>query len=281
MSEINVLLKRNVIRFFRNKAAVFFTFLAPIIFVMVFLLFARRQFVSSVEHIPGFTPERAASYADLLLLSSICAVSTFTNALSLSGSLVYDKQNKVLTDFGITPTNSAFVRFSYVIFNYLMNVILTALVYVIVVVYMAIVGTIVGNPIYYVYCFLFIFFAALVNTLIVSFALSFISNVNVFSAITAVLSSVIGFLIGAYIPWGAMPEGLKFAASVLPQTQIVNIFQNIMISNISEIKFAYQPQHVVLINKQIDIWVAYVYIAAWLALMLTINLTVNFKIKKQ
>ena len=108
------LVSRNLKRYLRDKAAVFFSFLSVIIILALYILFlGKMQSDSLASHFGSIDgiDWLVASW----IMSGIIVVSTVTVPLGAIGNLIDDRVNLTLNDFYASPISRNTLALSYLI----------------------------------------------------------------------------------------------------------------------------------------------------------------------
>ena len=74
-----------------------------------------------------------------------------------------------------------------------------------------------------------------------SFAVSFVRTAGAYSALSTIVGTILGFLAGAYIPVGALPEGVRTVVSALPFMQAALPIRQEMTADSLQVLAADQP----------------------------------------
>lgn len=90
--------KRNILLYFRDKATVFFSLLAVIILVALYVLFLGDM---TAKQLPDFPAKRALLMS--WFIAGMLAITSMTTTLGSFGILVDDRANKTYMDFYSSP----------------------------------------------------------------------------------------------------------------------------------------------------------------------------------
>ncbi|MHA3838923.1 ABC transporter permease [Mycoplasma sp. VS1572C] len=282
MYQLHWLIKRNIKLFIKDPRKMIMTFFSPIITIVIFILFGRYLFANQLSNIKGISDSIKQQYADGSLLVGLLGLTTLTNAISLSVFMVQDAEKKIFNDLAITPIKPSIIRFSYLVVNILLNMIISILMYIIVVFYMLANGTVKLLSVKSGFIILaIVLLGCLFNSTFFSFVFSFIKNVSAFSALSGALSSVSGFLIGAFIPLTILPVWLKAFATVLPSTEVVSLLRYFTFSGSEAFKMASNSYDITFANQTIEPWIAFTYVAGFTILSLVCAYLFTYNAKSQ
>ena len=223
---------RNLKLFFRDKMQVFFSLLAPIIVLFLYVAFLGETQIDSLRaSLPEgmVSEELIKGVVDGWMLSGLLAVTCITVAVSVSSVAVADNEKGISADFDSSPVRGSIVRFSYMAAAYASTLIITFVILAIGLIYLAISGwylnaeqvfAIIGN----------VLLSALSSTLFATVVVSFFRSTSALGGFIGIISAAIGFLVGAYIPLSVLGKGMEYVACFLPGTYSATIFRDMFIS---------------------------------------------------
>ena len=226
------LVKRHLLVFLNNKIRLFYTLLVPIIILAVYVLFLRELEITSVQSAlePYFKEYGALNIhkeefmknimvlVDSWMLSGIVTLSTITVSLQTNNTFVEDKENGVNRDFISSPINKNILISSYFVFNFIISFLICFVVVLIAFLYLAINKEFYFDFVDFISIVVVLLVNVILNTLITVFICIFIKSSSTLSAIIAMFSTAIGFLIGAYMPISMLPIWVRNLCAFFPST---------------------------------------------------------------
>jgi multidrug/hemolysin transport system permease protein len=212
------LTKRNLLLFFRNKAEVFFSFLSVIIILGLYVLFLSDLQVKGIKDTVGDI-EGVKALVNSWVMAGLIAVSTVTLALGALGRIVTDRENKSINDFLVAPIKRTNVFMSYILSTLTITFIISTVLFVIAELYILSSGGTLLSFIQIIEFMAIIILCVLSSSLLMLFVVSFMKNIQAFSVVSTIIGTLIGFVTGAYIPVGILPEGVQLVSNVLPVSQ--------------------------------------------------------------
>ncbi len=239
ISEVRKLLSlvgRNIKCYFKDKFLFFVSMITPLILLVLFATFLRNVYMSSFnEIISGVNesfnidvkvPARVLEgVTGAWLMSSILGVSSVTVAFCSNIIMIDDKISSAVTDFNVSPVKKVTIQLSYFVSNFIVTFIVMVCVMLVGHIYLAAVGWYI--PVGDVFMILVdIIIAILFGTLFAAIVESFISSQGGLSAVSTLVSSMYGFICGAYMPLSQFSEGLRNVLCLLPGTYSVGILRN-------------------------------------------------------
>ena len=224
------LISRNTKCYFKNKFMFFTSMITPLILFVLYVTFLRNIYIGSFKNVSadfGVTIDGRVlnGITGAWLLSSILSVSSFTVAFCSNIIMVEDKMNSTLNDFNVSPVKKTTIAFSYFISNFLVTLIVIISIMLVGHIYLAIIGWYIpalDTFMIIVDCICGILF----GTLLAGIIESFISTQGGVSAISTLVSSMYGFICGAYMPLSQFSEGLRNVLGLWPGTYSVGIMRN-------------------------------------------------------
>lgn len=253
--KLRFLTKRNIKLYFRDKMTFFVSLLTPMILVVLFLTFLKTTYESSlINAIPeGFeiSSNLIDAFSGAWLFSSIMAVSCITVAFC-SNLMVEDKVKKISKDFSLAPIKKSTIDSSYVVSNFVTTFLVCLVLFAISLIYLLIVG-------WYISFLDIILILAdmtlniLFGSLLMSIISLFVNSQGVFSGICTLISSMYGFICGAYMPIATMGSGMQAFVSFIPGTYSTVLFRKFYMNGILNEMGKTLPSEVVSsINESFD-----------------------------
>ena len=237
---MTALLKRNLKIFFRDKAAVFFSLLAVIIVIGLYVLFIGDMVQQGMENVSG-----ARFLMDRWMVAGLLAVSSATTTLGAFGVMVDDRQKKLLKDFSASPLKRSSLAAGYVLSAYTVGVIMSVITFILGQLYIVLSGGQFLSFIETVKVLACIFLSVLASSAMVFFMVSFMSSQNAFATASSVIGTIIGFLTGVYMPIGILPAPVRFVVKVFPVSHAGVLFRQIMMERPMADSFAGAPAELV------------------------------------
>ena len=224
------LITRNTKCYFKNKFMFFTSLITPLILFVLYVTFLRNIYIGSFKSISEefnitIQPRVLNGIVGAWLMSSILSVSSLTVAFCSNIIMIEDKMNSTLNDFKISPVKNTTIAVSYFISNFLVTFIVIMSIMLIGHIYLVVVGWYI--PVGDVFMIIVdCVCAILFGTLLAALVESFISTQGGVSAVSTLVSSMYGFICGAYMPLSQFSEGLRNALGLLPGTYSVGMIRN-------------------------------------------------------
>ena len=206
--------------FFRDKGAVFFSLLSPlIIFLLFFLFLGASQLTSLKESLPHVDEDKLSLFLNSWVYAGIVMTTTITTGLAALGVFVADRESRRFTDFAVSPVPRWKIVTSYLLATASIATIITTIVYIAAQIHLIVQGAPV--PTFEVliqtvgrYLLIAFSFAALSSLVI-----TFIKSNAAFTSLNVIVGTGIGFLGGIYVPLGIMSVSVANVLNALPFAQ--------------------------------------------------------------
>ncbi len=221
---------RNMKCYFKDKFLFFVSLITPMILLVLFVTFLRTVYLDSFRSILQafqFVADDKIlnGLAGSWLLSSVMAVCSVTVAICSNAVMVQDKIEGSLSDLRTSPVKGTTLSLSYFMANFLVTLIVMLCVLAVGFVYLAVVGWYI--PVGDVFMVLAdTLCCVLFGTLLAGVIESYVSTQGALSAVSTLVSSLYGFICGAYMPLSQFAEGVRNILCVLPGTYGVGIMRS-------------------------------------------------------
>ena len=229
MNSFFMLTKRNIKLFFKDKGMFFCSLITPLILLFLYITFLGNAFKDSyVMSIPQELniPESVINaLAGGQLFSSLLSVCCVTVSFCANMLMVQDKFNGARKDLLITPLKKSKLALSYYVSTLACTFLICIVATIACFIYLAIVGWYMS----FVDCLLIcldVFLLTMFGTALSSLINYFLSTQGQVSAVSAIISSMYGFVCGAYMPIASFGIGIQKVLKFLPSTYGSSLIRN-------------------------------------------------------
>ena len=234
------LVKRNLKLYFRDRTSVFFSMLGVVIIIGLYALFlGELMFGHASEQFAG-TPINVRFMMDSWIMAGVVIVATVTTTLGAYGATVADNSSKVIYDFRVSPIPRSTIVLSYIISAFCVGLIMSLVSFVFGQFYIVLSGGQIISLGKFIQALGIIMLSVLMNASISFLIITFVKSNNAFGAVSTVFGSIIGFLMGVYIPVGNLPEGLQSFIKVMPLSHPAVLMRQVMMSE--AVDLSYMPK---------------------------------------
>src|SRR5690625_4077501 len=228
--------KRNILLYFRDKVAVFFSLFAVLILIALYVLFLGDL---TAEAIPEFPSKEALLIT--WFIAGILAVTSMTTTLGAFGILVEDRAHRRILDFYAAPIPRAKLVGGYILSAIFVGILMCLITFVIADIYLFGSGFGILSFRKTLEIMAFIILSVCASGSMVLFIVSFLRTSHAFSAVSMVIGTLIGFLAGIYIPIGNFPDYLQFIVKLFPISHSATLFRQVLMGSYLVEAFANAP----------------------------------------
>lgn len=229
MKKIINLTIRNIKVYFSDKGMFFTSLITPAILLILYSTFLanvyKDAFISAIPDGIQISNKLLNGLVSGQLVGSLLSVSCITVAFCSNMLMVQDKVNGNLKDLIITPTDKKILAISYFLASFISTLIVNLFALVLCLIYIAINGWFMNiNDILLIV--LNVISLTLFGCILSSLINSFLSTQGQISAVGSIVSSMYGFIAGAYMPMSQFGTGLRNALLFLPTTYATALMKN-------------------------------------------------------
>ena len=220
MNVVGTLVARNLRLFFRDRLGVFFSLLSALILFLLYTLFLGSTQVQDLQQsFPGATEEQVKGFVDSWMFAGIVGITSITTGLGALNVFVEDSASGRFRDFLVSPISREKLILGYLVSAGIIALIMTTLVLIVSLAYLYLVDGVSYAPRSVAVIYGFLALSCLAFAALSAFAVSFVRTAGAYSALSTIVGTILGFLAGAYIPVGALPEGVRTVVNALPFMQ--------------------------------------------------------------
>lgn len=226
---VSGLVERSLKIFLKDKASVFFSLLAPLIVLGLYLLFLGDIQMDGIKAAFEGAPiddKLLKSFVDSWMLAGVVSVACVTVSFSVQGITVQDREKGVLNDMLASPISRGIIDLSYLISNFVVTLCICLIVLAVAFVYVAITGwalSFVDVVLLIALTIMSVLSASVISTLV---GLAFRTS-SQHSAFVGIISAMIGFVMGAFMPLSAFPKGVQYVTLFVPATYSAALYRNL------------------------------------------------------
>lgn len=229
MKTLGILIKRNIKLFFKDKGMFFTSLITPMILLVLYATFLgnvyKDSFLMGMPQGINIPEKLVDGYVGGQLVSSILAVSCVTVAFCSNMLMVQDRANGSIKDLYVSPLKKSSLAMSYYFATLISTFIICFIATAVCLLYIAAVGWYLsGSDV--LYLLLDVFLLVMFGTALSSIINFFLSTQGQISAVGSIISSVYGFICGAYMPISQFSDGLQTVVKFLPGTYGTSLMRN-------------------------------------------------------
>jgi len=140
---------------------------------------------------------------------------------------VADKEGAA-KDFFTSPVSRGKISFSYIMSSSVVGFVMTGIALALCIVYMVLSGGNWPGVFDWARLLLTVILSALCANAMITFAAAFIKTQTTFSAFSMMLGTMVGFIMGIFIPIGQLPGPMQWIIRLFPMSHSVSMFRQIL-----------------------------------------------------
>ncbi len=218
--------------FFKDKGGVFFSLLGVIIIFALFIFFIGDAVTEGLDYL-----DNKDYVMNSWVVAGMLASSAITTSMGAYAVMVSDRENKCIKDFYSSPLKRRSVAAGYMCTGFIISVIMSVVTFIFGEIYIVATGGELvgfGTLVKLLGVILLSSFAA---SAMVCFLISFVKTSNTYTTISIILGTLIGFLIGAYITIGGLPEGVQWVIKCFPCAHAAVLFRLLLMGDAMDAGF--------------------------------------------
>ena len=227
---------RNLKVFFRDKTAVFFSLLAVLIVLGLYIFFLGDVWVDSFPNIKG-----VKNLMNYWIIAGLIGVTSVTANMGAFGTMIEDKSKNKIKDFYVSPIKKSKIVGGYIISSFIVGSMMSVVTLIISQIYLVYSGVDVLNFKELTEVFLIILMTSLSNSAMILFIVSLFSSEKAFSTASTIVGTLIGFITGIYLPISMLPDSVQIIVKLFPTSHGISILRQIFMKKQMDISFADVP----------------------------------------
>lgn len=230
------LIRRGLKMYLSDKMAVFLSILSPLIILFLYLMFLGDiQYDSVMSKLDGLAVSDDAVHAfiDGWMMAGALAVSCITVSFCAQYLMINDREGGAVQDMLTSPIKRGVLSVSYFVVNLVITAVIVGIITVLALIYLAAtgwylsgadVGKLIGMLL------LSVISASLITTIVCML----FRTQSAQGGASGILSAVIGFFIGAYMPISIFPKAIQYFVLFLPGTYSAGVLRNVFMRGAME-----------------------------------------------
>ena len=223
------LTRRNILVFVKDRANVFFSLLAPLIVLALYVLFIGRMQADGISEALanfGVSADGAVrAFSDSWMLPGGMATTCITVPLCACCTMIQDKNRGVVADFASSPIPAWLPSAAYFLSVAAAGLMICFIVLGVCFVWLAVSGSWLLSAVDVFACIGVTVLSVLSASTLLVFLIGFLRSEGAFTGLNVIIGTVTGFLIGAYIPTSSFPEWVQYITLFVPGSYSAALFR--------------------------------------------------------
>ena len=225
-----LLTRRNLKIFLKDKANVFFSLLAPLIVLALYALFLGRVqadgILSALDGGVQGASDAVHKFCDSWMLAGAMSCACITVPLCACGIIIQDKSRGITADLSVSPVKAWVTPCSYFLSVVAAGLAIGAAVLAVCFIWLAAAGSWFLSAADVFGCLGALVLSVVTSATLLVFVVGFFRSQGAFTALNVILGTVIGFLIGAYMPVTQFPVAIQKITLFIPGSYTAGLFRN-------------------------------------------------------
>jgi len=231
---------RNMKVFFRDRMAVLSSMFAAIIVIALYFLFLGDMLTKELsETVPG-----ARAIVDSWAMAGVMAVTPVTAALGALGIMIQDKINGAIRDITVSPMKRYEIVSGYVLSTFVITVLLSFLALAFAEAYIVLNGGSFLTGMQFVKVVGLVLLSSVSASAMMLLVALFITSNNVYSGVSTIVGTIIGFITGVFIPIGMLPDVMGTVVKMVPASHSATLFRQVMMETPMEAMAGMPPEEI-------------------------------------
>lgn len=222
--------------FFKDKGGVFFSLLGVIIIFCLFIFFIGDSITEGLDFL-----DNAEYVMNSWVVAGMLASSAITTSMGAYAVMVLDREHKCIKDFYSSPLKRSSVAAGYMCTGLIISIIMSIVTFIFGEIYIIINGGEIVSFVTILKILGVILLSSFASSAMVCFIVSFIRTSNAYTTISIILGTLIGFLVGAYICIGDLPNGVQWVIKCFPCAHAAVLFRQLLMADGMASGFANLP----------------------------------------
>ena len=226
-----------MLRYLKDKTAVFFSFLSIIILLTLYILFIGEIYINDLPK--EFSKELKSFLVISLTMGGVLVINTMSLSLGIMGTFVEDISKRSIDAFLVTPVKRWKIIISYYLSAIIVTSVLSLVMWGLTIIYAGVStdywysGSVILKTSGLLILYTFI------STSLMIYLVTLLKSVNAFGALSGVLGTLIGFTSGIYMSLALLEKEIRYLASINPFTHMAVLLKQVIMEQSLDLAYGY------------------------------------------
>ena len=226
---------RNTKVFLKDKMVIFFSLLTQLIVLGLFLLFIKNSYADGVSESLGPLRDTVAKADTEALLNSwmvsgVIGTAVITATMNALSVMVSDKQDKVDYDYNASSVKGSVIVMSYFSGAVLCSLITSFILLTAGLIFLAVTGTFLLTALDIITMYGLVILGSVSAAIVLMTVISFFKKSSTFTSFSILISTLVGFIVGAYVPVSQFGDTTQTIVNLIPGAQITGLMRNVLVT---------------------------------------------------
>ncbi|MDO4667131.1 MAG: ABC transporter permease [Streptococcus sp.] len=217
------LVKRNFLLYFRNRSGVIFSLLGALISFILYIVFLKHNIQTAWSKLPDTN-----QLLDAWLIGGTLTITGLTTTFSALSRIVSDREAKVTQDLYVTDLGYWALQFSYMISSIVIGFCMQIIMFLIMLCYFIFDDQFTFDWNLVPQLLVITLLTAILSTIINAIVVNYFKSIDSLGKLATVIGAASGFLVGTYIPIGALPTFAQNIVKAFPFSYTASLFRQVL-----------------------------------------------------
>lgn len=248
------LILRNLRLYFRDRLSILFSLMSIFIMLGLYILFLSDLIMSGELE----TLENGREILNLWLLAGLLSIASITTTFAAYGVMIQDRSKGIIKDLYASSVPRSKLVLSYMLSSWIIGIFMSVCTFAAGEIFIVINGgALLSIPIMLKICAAMLLIVG-AGSAMMFFLANFLLTESSFSNASVLLGTLIGFLMGIYIPIGTLPSFAQSIIRFFPMSQGCSIYRQLLVQEPLRTAMTQAPDAVVLeIEEALGITLSY------------------------
>lgn len=218
---------RSLKLYFCSRSNVLLSMLGALIAFVLYLVFIKQGMVDQWQNMPA-----KLALLDNWLIGGVLSVTAITTTFSSLKQFVLDRESQVLKDSILTDVSYFKIQMSYVCASAIVGLLMQMMMAIVMMNYFANSDQVTFDLALLPQLIIIMLLATILSTAINLLILQFVKKVSTVALLSTIIGTASGFLVGTYIPLGALPSFAQWLVKLTPGSYVAALYRQLLMSDL-------------------------------------------------
>lgn len=218
---------RSLKLYFCSRSNVLLSMLGALIAFVLYLVFIKQGMVDQWQNMPA-----KLALLDNWLIGGVLSVTAITTTFSSLKQFVLDRESQVLKDLILTDVSYFKIQMSYVCASAIVGLLMQIMMAIVMMNYFANSDQVTFDLALLPQLIIIMLLATILSTAINLLILQFVKKVSTVALLSTIIGTASGFLVGTYIPLGALPSFAQWLVKLTPGSYVAALYRQLLMSDL-------------------------------------------------
>ncbi|MEJ6347992.1 ABC transporter permease [Holzapfeliella sp. He02] len=218
---------RSLKLYFCSRSNVLLSMLGALIAFVLYLVFIKQAMVDQWQNMPA-----KLALLDNWLIGGVLSATAITTTFSSLKQFVLDRESQVIKDLILTDVSYFKIQMSYVCASAIVGLLMQMMMAIIMMNYFVISDQVAFDLALLPQLIIIMLLATILSTAINLLILQFVKKVSTVALLSTIIGTASGFLVGTYMPLGALPSFAQWLVKLTPGSYVAALYRQLLMSDL-------------------------------------------------